>query len=61
MFNVAKRHSMRVVRPYSHKQNLHVYTLHQQFLQAQTYSDALKYFLQGLFPIGMTCSDCGRS
>ena len=32
-FNVAKCHSMRVTRHYSHKQIIHDYTLHQQTLQ----------------------------
>ena len=32
-FNVAKCHSMRVTRHYSHKQILHDYTLHQQTLE----------------------------
>ena len=32
-FNVAKCHSMRVIRHYSHKQILHDYTLHQQTLE----------------------------
>ena len=34
-FNVAKCHSMRVTRHYSHKQTLHNYTLHQQILFAK--------------------------
>ena len=32
-FNVAKCHSMRVTRHYSHKQIIHDYTLHQQTLE----------------------------
>ena len=32
-FNVAKCHSMRVTRHYSHKQIIHGYTLHQQTLE----------------------------
>ena len=32
-FNVAKCHSMRVTRHYSHKQIIHDYTLHQQSLE----------------------------
>ena len=32
-FNVAKCHSMRVTRHYSHKQILHDYTLHKQTLE----------------------------
>ena len=33
-FNVAKCHSMRVTRHYSHKQIIHDYTLHQQTLES---------------------------
>ena len=32
-FNVAKCHSMRVTRHYSHKQIIHDYALHQQTLE----------------------------
>ena len=46
-FNVAKCHSMRVTRHYSHKQIIHDYTLHQQTLENV---QSLKY-------LGITITD----
>ena len=45
-FNVAKCHSMRVTRHYSHKQIIHDYTLHQQTLENVQFAKYLDITIQ---------------